>query len=153
MNKKTESAKRLNLLNLPDGVYFDEKSFGMIHLMTAQKSIFGIDEYVYKGKIHKGRCCFLTGKNLSKCAPSGDNWNHGFTLEGIAQEIFTVDKALIAKNAAERRTFCYTNSNSVLKFVGDPKKKYNIFARIYENAYGIGNYRWVVIYAEAAKAE
>jgi hypothetical protein len=51
----------------------------------------------------------------------------------------------------EKRTFCYINHRSTLKFVGDPTKEYVLYVRIYENAYGIENNRWVVIWSELAK--
>jgi hypothetical protein len=153
MEKKTtrKTVKRLNLLKLVDGVYFDEKGFGEVHLMNENESIFGVKEYVYKGKIHKGRCGFVSGKKLAVKIPEKDDWNHGYTLEGLSQDIFKVDNALVIKNGMEKRTFCYINHRSTLKFVGDPTKEYALYVRIYENAYGIENNRWVVIWSELAK--
>jgi|WetSurMetagenome_2_1015567.scaffolds.fasta_scaffold70352_2 hypothetical protein len=143
-----EVLKTLNLKELPDGVFFDEQAFGRVHIMDVNPSIFGVDEYVYSGRIHKGRCGFLCGKKLNQEAPVLTNWDHGFTLEGVAQQIFTVDKALICVNKDENRTFCYVNHYSRLKFIGDPMKEYQLYVRIYENAFGIENYRWVVIWAQ-----
>lgn len=153
MIQKKRTTKKLDLSHLPEGVYFDEKAFGKVHLMEVNKSIFGVDEYVYKGKIHKGRCGFLGGLRLSEQAPRPEDRDHGYTLEGLANEIFEVDNALVCHNEGDNRTYCYTNSKSALKFVGDPSKNYELYVRIYENAYGINNYRWVVIWAQYPEAK
>lgn len=150
--KRVKAEKKINILDIKDGVYLDEKSFGTVKLMEKnEKCIFGIDEYMYSGKLHKGRIGFLVGKDLKQVAPIQDDYNHGFTLEGAAKDIFEVEKALNIYNAAEKRTFSYVNGKSVLKFVGNPAQKFDIYVRIYDNAYGIENYRWVVIYAEESK--
>ncbi|MFA6861235.1 MAG: hypothetical protein WCR56_02500 [Bacilli bacterium] len=153
MEKKQSrrNGKKLNLLKLVDGVYFDERGFGEVHLMNENESIFGVKEYVYKGYIHKGRCGFVSGKKLAVKIPCKEEWNHGYTLEGAAQDIFKVDNALCIRNGMEKRTFCYINSKSVFKFVGDPNVQYALYVRFYENCYGVENNRWVVIWAEEVK--
>ncbi len=155
-NKRTvrrpKAEKKINLLDIKEGVYLDEKSFGTVKkLEKNDKCIFGIDEYMYHGKLHKGRIGFVLGQELKQVAPVLEDFNHGYTLEGESQKIFSVEHALNVYSAWEERTFSYVNGKSELKFVGDPTKSYDIYVRIYDNAYGIENYRWVVIYAEESK--
>ena len=85
--------------------------------------------------------------NLEKQIPS-QGYNHGFTFEGFAQQLFVVDNACVSYNAQEDRTFAYINPTSKLMFQGDPSKKYRIYFHIYENCVGEENNRWVVVNAE-----
>ncbi len=146
--KTTKENKTVNLLDLKDGVYFDERAFGRVTPMSKQTSIFGCDEYVFKGRIHKGRCDFVGGKDLEEIIPEHLDYDHGYTLEGLAQKIFEVDNSLNIYSPYEDRTFCYINSKSNLKFIGDPRRNYELYVRVYDNAHGYKNNRWVVIWAQ-----
>lgn len=142
-----EPVRKLDVFNLPLGVYLDEKGFGEIHLLHSHRSANGEPELMYEGLLHKGQLALVTGANLEKQIPT-QGYNHGYTLEGLAQQLFVVDYACVSYNAQEDRTFAYINPTSKLMFQGDPAKKYRVFFHIYENCVGEENNRWVVINAE-----
>lgn len=149
-NKKRISkvTKAVEVIHTPEGYCLNEKSFGKVHEMKKVTSVFGVDEYTYVGKLHQGEVTFIGGEGLKEVYPVKEGDNHGFTLEGKAQEIFHCENALVRHSDSENRDFVYVNPKSVLKFVGDTKKCYTIKVRFYDNCYGEGNNRWVVIYAE-----
>lgn len=150
--KKGRQEKKINLLHIDDGVYLDETSYGTIHKMSFNyQSIFHVAEYMYSGTLHQGNIRFLIGEDLKEVAPVLEDYNHGFTLEGAAKEIFKVENSLNIYSPIEKRIFSYVNGKSVLKFVGDPSKSYDLYIRIYDNANGYNNDRWVVLYAEESK--
>ncbi len=144
-----EPIKKVDVLNLPLGIYLDEKGFGEIHLLHAHRSPNGEPEVMYEGKVHKGELALVTGKNLELQVPT-QGFNHGYTIEGFAQQLFLVENACVSYNAKEDRTFAYINPTSKLVFTGNPDKKYKIYFHIYENCIGKDNNRWVVINAEEA---
>lgn len=148
-NRKPED--KLNLLNVKDGCYLDELTYGTIFPMKEQEAKVGGKEYVYSGKIRRGACAFLLGEGLKEKVPDIDGYNHGYTLEGIADEIFDVKDALDIYSSSEHRTFCYTNADSKLIFVGSPDKEYNLYVRFYDKDANGSNHRWCVIYAEEAE--
>jgi hypothetical protein len=149
MTVKTENNQRLDLLNLKEGIYFNEVNFGQIHAMTASKSPFGDVQYGYVGRIHKGEIQFLTGSKLNTCIPMKGNWDYGFTLEGLAAHTFEAKDALVKVNAEEKRKFVYINDKSKLIFNGDPKLTYRLYIRIFDtNLVGQTNYRWITLYLE-----
>lgn len=149
IKRNREKINRINFLNLGDGVYLNEVSVGQLHLMREQDAVVGGKEYVYEGKLNAGEITFIGGADLKTTLVERDGFNHGYTLEGVAKEIFTGDAALNIYNPVEHRTFVYTNSSAALTFVGDPEKEYRLFVRFYENTYGDNNNRWGVIYGEA----
>ena len=151
--KKNRTIKALNLMQAEYNVYLLEKGYGLAHRMRKQQSMFGIDEYVYTGRFHKGCIKLVNGRNMSYSLPEKERYNFGFTLEGEADKIFQVRNALCKYNSNERRRFCYTNKKSELYFVGDPFKIYSMYVRIYDNCYGYCNNRWVVIYAETPNSD
>lgn len=142
-----EPIKKLDVFNLPLGTYLDEKGFGEIHLLHTHRAKNGEPELMYEGRLHKGQLSLVSGENLEAEIPT-QGYDHGYTIEGKAQELFVVDHASVSYNAAEDRTFCYINPTSKLMFQGDPDKNYRIFFHIYENCVGEMNNRWVVITAE-----
>ncbi len=147
VKRNRKPIKKVDVLNLPEGIYLDEKGFGEIHPLSSHRAVSGEPELVYEGPLHKGKIGLVTGKDLKVNIPSL-GYDHGYTLEGKAQEIFVVDNGLDIYSPSEKRTFCYINPSSSLVFIGDPSKKYRIYFRIYENCYGNNNNRWVVINAE-----
>jgi hypothetical protein len=141
--------QKVDYTAVENGIYIDEVSFGEIHLMEQTFSNEAcVDEFVYEGKLHNGEVKFITGEKLATQIPGMNGYNHGYTLEGIAQEIFKVENALDIYSTDEGRTFNYTKTDSKLVFVGDKKKEYVIYVRFYDNCYGDENNRWAVIFAE-----
>ena len=145
--RNRKPVQKVDILNLPEGVYLDEKGFGEIHPLTVDEDDFGEREYIYRGTLHKGALAIVTGKKLTITVPM-PGYDHGYTFEGAAQEIFKVENALNVTNPAERRTFSYINPHSQLTFFGDPKQEYEIHFHIYDNCKGENNFRWVVVRAE-----
>lgn len=155
MQRRTPKSKvrveTVDIMNIKDGVYISEQSYGTVREMKENaNSLYSQREFVYRGKLHNGTVSFIMGEDLAVKAPKGENFNHGYTLEGDAKDIFQVEDALIKYNPYEKRLFCYINKDSKLKFVGDPTKSYDIYIRIFSEN-GIDDLRWVVIYAEASK--
>lgn len=147
--RKKLPVQKIDYTNVEDGIYLDDVSYGEIHPM---KKIFSseacVDEYVYEGKLHRGEIKFIAGENLAYQIPAMAGYNHGYTLEGLAQKIFKVENALDIYSNDENRIFNYTKEGSSLVFVGDKKKEYVVFVRFYDNCYGDVNNRWAVIFAE-----
>ena len=143
-----KASKKVDILKTPEGVCLNEKSFGKVHELKKGTSIFGVDEYVFCGKLHQGEVSFIGGTNLKDVYPSVADNNHGYTLEGNAQKIFKAENALVRHSDSEDRDFVYINEKSSLHFVGDSNKNYEIHVRIYDNCYGNDDNRWVVIYAD-----
>lgn len=140
--------KRLNLLDLKKGVYFDEVSYGKLHRMENGTSAYGDKEYTYVGKIHKGEVKFLTGRNTDIIIPQKGDWDYGYTLEGQANQLFEAKNALVRYNEEEKRTFIYINDESKLEFLGGLDREYELYIRIFDrDPDGRTNFRWVVIFA------
>lgn len=140
--------KKLNYTSLEAGIYLDEVAYGEIHKMETQSAEKDtVTEFVYEGNLHHGEVKFITGEKLQNQIPEMEGFNHGYTLEGIANEIFAVENSLDIYSNSEQRTFNYTKKDSKLIFKGDEKKEYSLFVRFYENCYGENNNRWAVIYA------
>ena len=146
--KSVKTTRKVDILKTPEGVCLNEKSFGKVHELKRGTSIFGVEEYVYTGKLHQGEVTFVGGEELRDVYPSKGESNHGYTLEGNAQKIFKAENALVRHSDEEDRDFVYINDKSSLRFVGDSDKNYEIHIRIYDNCYGNNDNRWVVIYAE-----
>ena len=145
---KKNCAKSVRVIHTPEGYCLNEKSFGKVHELCKATSVYGVEEYTYKGKLHQGEVTFVGGEGLKEVYPTLSGTNHGYTLEGLAQKIFHAENALVRHSDSEDRDFVYVNEKSVLKFVGDSHKSYTIKVRFYDNCYGNDNNRWVVIYAE-----
>ncbi len=145
---KNRTIKSLDLNNSENHMYMIEQSFGLVHKMRWNNSIFNTEEFVYTGRLHKGKLTFATGKDLKVVVPRRGKFNYGFALEGIAKDIFKVRNSLNIYNKFENRTFSYINPNSYLEFIGDPFVEYSLYVRIYEDCFGIKNSRWAVIYAQ-----
>jgi hypothetical protein len=134
---------------LPEMIYLDELAYGEVHPLKLTKAMDSqVDEYVYCGKLHQGEIKFLAGDKLDCQIPDIDGFNHGYTLEGLANDIFEVQAALDIYSSVEKRTFNYTKNDSKLVFKGDKKKDYAIYIRFYDNCVGNINNRWAVIFAE-----
>lgn len=149
VKRNREKVAVIDYSNITDGIYLNELSFGLVHKLESQvaKDSSTI-EYHYHGRLHNGEIKLLTGTNMDVSIPELDGFNHGFTLEGVAKYIFKVENCLDVYSNGEKRTFNYTKKDSKLMFVGDKKKEYSLYIRIYDNCYGDNNFRWVVIYAE-----
>lgn len=102
--KKIPEEKKLNMFDLADGLYFNEKSFGKLHYMKEGKSVYGDREYVFEGRIHKGEVAFVMGRDLKDMIPVKGNWNYGYTLEGMAKDLFRADDALIKESEVQYLT-------------------------------------------------
>ena len=140
--------EELNYTNVANGVYLDEVQFGMIHELKKQKQSHSeVEEFVFKGKLHKGEVKFICGDRLKEVSPILEGFNHGYTLEGKAQELFEVRGALDIFSKNENRSFNYTKEGSTLVFVGSDKEEVTLYVTFYENCYGEMNNRWAVIYA------
>jgi hypothetical protein len=147
-NRRNRPAvNKVDFRNVKEGLYLDEKSFGDVHLLNEVIDENGEKMYVYKGALHRGTLTLVTGKTLKVTIPSV-GYNCGWTLEGDANEIFTVEDALVCYNPAEHRTFCYNNEHSKLTFTGDTNKEYEMHIHVYDNCHGELNNRWVVIWAK-----
>lgn len=142
-----EPIRKLDVFNLPQGTYLDEKGYGQLHLLHSHRAKNGEPELMYEGNLHKGQLALVSGSEL-ECEIPSQGYDHGYTFEGFAQELFVVDNATVSYNAKEDRTFAYINPTSRLMFQGDPNKKYRIYFHIYENCVGEENNRWVVVNAE-----
>ncbi len=144
----SKSAASFDLLTLPRGVYLNECSYGKVHQMDEEISpVFNCREYIYTGTLHFGEIQFLGGEKLQDRYPSVADRDHGYTFEGIANDIFEVVDALNRYNDEEGRTFNYIKPGSRLIFKGVRNRVYEIHIRIYDNIYGVNNNRWVVIFA------
>lgn len=148
IKRNREPKKTLNLVSVEEGLYFDEVTYGEIFPLKEEEASVGGKEFVYEGKIRRGQCAFIGGKDLKDRFPTMEGFNHGFTLEGVAKNIFDVKNSLNIYSEAEKRTFCYTNHNSQLYFVGDPEKVYRFYIRFYDKVNDGTNERWAVLYAE-----
>lgn len=149
VKRNREKVATIDYANVTDGIYLNETSYGLVHKLDCQVAKdSSVCEYFYKGRLHKGEIKILCGKNMDVPIPELEGFNHGFTLEGEAKNIFVVENCLDVYSNGEKRTFNYTKADSKLMFVGDKKKEYSFFIRIYDNCYGNNNFRWVVIYAE-----
>lgn len=139
----------LDYAALPGGIYLDEVQFGMIHKMELHKQPkTNVDEFVFKGKLHRGEVRFITGDKLTFSLPVLDGYNHGFTLEGKAKDLFQVKDALDVFSENENRTFNYTKASSKLFYIGNMKEEITLYVTFYENCYGDNTNRWAVLYAE-----
>lgn len=105
--------------------------------------IYGVDEYVFKGKLVKGAVKFI--RKDGKSVPTNDIYNSGYTLVGKAMQLFAVKNALVeCSHTSEDQSYNYGNPKTVLEYVGDDKV-HTLYVRIYDNAHGEENDRWVTI--------
>lgn len=146
-----QKEKKLDMLSLDDGIYFNEKGYGKLHLLKEETSVYGDKEFVYEGRIHKGEVTFIAGKTLSETIPLKGEWDYGYTLEGLAIDFFRPTNTLLKKSDIEHRTFVYTNPRSKLTFVGDYRKIYRLHVRIFDALGESYNYRWLVLYLEEVR--
>lgn len=117
-----------------------------------RESVYGMPEYVAIGKFHAGRCAFLwVDKDQKTFVPYSKDFDYGYTFEGEAQSLFQVQNALacVAKDD-EDRTYVYIKEDSNLIFLGKEDEDYEIDVRLFDNALGNPNNRWLVIYARKA---
>ena len=107
MAKKT--VKKVDIIKTPEGICLNEKSFGKVHELEKKTSIFGVEEYIYRGKLHQGEITFVGGEGLQDVYPTKEGENHGYTLEGEAQKLFQAENALVRHSESEDRDFVYVN--------------------------------------------
>ncbi len=108
--------------------------------------LYNVEEYYWTGKITphaKIRFLHKDGREL----PVHENTNHGFCLIGNAMKAFDVDNALIVPSDMNDALYVYINPKSELRYIGD-SKKHTIYVRIYDNANGNINDRWLTISIE-----
>lgn len=151
VKKNVVTEKKLNMFDLKEGIYFDEKAFGKLHLMKEGTSVYGDKEYVYEGRIHKGEVAFVLGSDLKRTIPVKGAWDYGYTLEGMAKDLFVADEALTKENEAEKRKFVYIKTNSKLRFVGDYRRNYRLHVRVFDIVDEKPNYRWLVLFLEEVR--
>lgn len=109
----------------------------------AVSPIYGVDEFSWKGKLEKGAVKFI--RKDGKSVPTNDIYNSGYTLIGKAMNLFHVKNALVEhSHTSEDQCYNYGNPKTVLEYVGDDKT-HTIYVRIYDNAQGEANDRWVTI--------
>jgi hypothetical protein len=142
--------KKLDYLEMNPGVYLIETSFGKVHGMKPGVSAYQDKDFEYVGRIHKGEVKFVVGADLSSEIPVRGDYDYGYTLEGPAQRLFTVEDALDKRNADENRTFCYIKPGSRLLFVGDGRKNYHLYVRCFPQGKDERGSRWLVLYAVEA---
>lgn len=89
----------------------------------------------------------LLRKSKSQVPVSNTN-DSGITLVGNASKLFEVKNALtVASSEYSDQVYNYCNPESKLFYVGD-EKVHTIYVRIYDNASGTDNDRWVTISIE-----
>ncbi|GEM_PF-759914 len=144
--------RKINYIKHPNGVFINQKRFGeLVEREDNPKSLYKVKEYRYTGRLHQGLIEFRYGQDLKTVVPEPADYDHGYTLEGIADKLFEAQNALVIHSAIEHRSFVYINRKTTRSFVGDPNKVYSVYIRIYDNVYGNSDNRWVVLYAEEAK--
>lgn len=144
MKKEYGKKNLIDINNLKGDLFLVENSFGRVHELDCREDENGEKEYRYIGRLHNGKTSLISGVKLLNVIPTA-GYDHGYTLEGVAKNIFEVENGLSIYNASEKRTFNYINANSTLNFVGDKDKTYEIYIKIYDKC---GNNRWVVIAAK-----
>jgi hypothetical protein len=103
------------------------------------------EEYSFTGTLVKGEEVCFTHRDGTKI-PVHENSNCGYTLVGNARKYFEAKRALCANGeASDDQEYIYINKHSELYYVGETEE-HTIFIRVYDNANGINNDRWVVIY-------
>ena len=132
---------------LADGIYLETPDHRFIALNIHSSPYFSDPEYGFSGKLGHGiyRVVVVTDGAVEEAPYSKVAYDVGYTLEGAADSIFAVDHSLRCYSEEEKRSFNYTNGDSLLRFHGDENRDYTIWVRIYDNT---SNRRWCVIYAE-----
>lgn len=141
--------KVLPALPLKPGFYISDKVKNKQSILSLQKSIYKMNEYVYSGFMSKGKVDFAIFQNGKlQVVPLKKDFNYGYTFEGLADKIFKVENALRCRSDKEKRSFVYINKGSYLTFIGDPNVEYNLYIRLFDNEFNENNDRWIVVYAE-----
>lgn len=103
------------------------------------------EEYFFTGTLVKGEEVCFTHRDGTRI-PIHENINCGYTLVGNAKKYFEAKRALCANGeTSDDQEYIYVNKYSELYYVGETEE-HSLFIRIYDNANGINNDRWVVIY-------
>lgn len=122
------------------------KKLDAAHQFNKQiSSIYGVEEYVWTGALKAGAVKFV--RPSARQVPTNDVYNSGYTLVGKAQQFFAVDEALTANSENGDQIYNYGNPRTVLRYVG-PAEEHTLYVRIYDNAAGEPNDRWLTLAIE-----
>lgn len=129
--------------NNPHDLYlsFDDKK---IKMGSQISSIYGTEEYYTTCILKRGTVINFKRYNDS-FVPVREQSNCGYTLVGKAKQLFKANKALVAYGEpSDDQEYVYINNNSEIQYVGETSE-HTIYVRVYDNASGERNDRWVVI--------
>lgn len=106
---------------------------------------------IYEVEEYYTECFFQKGSDVSfkRCnstsVPVKDQSNCGYTFIGKAKQYFKAYKALVAYGElSDDQEYVYINASSQIQYVGE-SGKHKLYVRVYDNASGEKNDRWVVI--------
>lgn len=106
--------------------------------------IYEVEEY-YSECFFQKDCYISFKRNNSSPVPVKDQSNCGYTFIGKAKQYFKAYKALVAYGElSDDQEYVYINSNSQIQYVGE-SGNHKLYVRVYDNASGVKNDRWVVI--------
>lgn len=106
--------------------------------------IYEVEEYYTECFFPKG-CNVSFKRNDSSPVPVKDQSNCGYTFIGKAKQYFKAYKALVAYGElSDDQEYVYINSNSQINYIGE-SGSHKLYVRVYDNANGVKNNRWVVI--------
>lgn len=114
-------------------------------------SIYDCEEYVWQGEVPSNSVIsFVHADN--RTIPNATIYNQisgpGITLSGPeACYDFKVEHALTCKVEGADMIYHFVDENSKLYYIGK-SKKLTLFLRIYDNANGLNNDRWIVLFIE-----
>lgn len=108
--------------------------------------IYNVEEFYWTGKIDPTATIKFVRSN-GQDLPIRNEANHGFSLIGQAMTKFEVRNGLQIPSETNDCNNVYVNPNTELIYVGD-NKKHTIYVRIYDNASGNYNDRWLTISIE-----
>lgn len=115
-----------------------------IKLSTQISSIYATEEYYTTCILKRGTTIYFTRPSGS-FVPVKEQSNCGYTLVGKAKQLFKASKALVAYGEpSDDQEYVYINTNSEVQYVGETGE-HTLYARVYDNASGEKNDRWVVI--------
>lgn len=115
-----------------------------IKLSTQISPIYATEEYYTTCILKKGNIVSFS-RACGSSVPVREQNNSGYTLVGKAKSLFKASKALVANGeTSDDQEYVYVNLNSRLEYVGETSE-HSIYVRVYDNANGNNNDRWVVI--------
>lgn len=133
------------------GLSLSEVSYGRIHSLDRGISSYGDESYKFNGHLHKSEIVFYYGDNFSQSVPVPGNGEYGFTLEGVARQLFVSKNAYVSEAENEGRTYIYITDRTKLYFTGSTISEYAIYFRVFKEEVNNRLVRWITIYAENSK--